>query len=470
MKNKVLDSTKKERLLYTIILVIFVVLSTLVSLKHEYWADEANTWLLARDGNIIQLFTKYMSNNGHPFTFIFIIKIFQLFGLNYSNFHIISILFSSIGIGLLLFKSNYKWYLKILLPFTYFIFYQYTVITRGYCLLLLLFSVLALIWEKRKEHYWLYTLLLIILINLEAYTFLIAGSLYLLELIDFFKNKNKDKKTIICLIILFLSFLITTIYMFPKSNNTTGISIKDLSIADAFLYSHSLPYFLSIIITIGVVGIIIYTYLKNNKKKELLETAIIFIPVYLFFNFYYCNYWHSGILFILFLFLFWIHKIDNTKLIKVLLLITCFVQIYWSYKSSINDYKYTYSPTKEVADFIKEYDYDNTTIYCNNYLCSAINPYFQKNIFALWPDNVGFYYESNNNPNYLFDYEADNILETKPDILIIANSSNEDKIEESHDKYSKLLDQYELHTFRGQAYFKDTVIKEFAYDVYVKKA
>ena len=466
MKKK----NKKELVLYSIILILFIVLTTLLSFKHEYWADEANTWLLARDGSIIKLFARYMSNNGHPFTFTFIIKFFQLFGLKFNYFHLISIIFSSIGVALLLFKSNYKWYLKILLPFTYFIFYQYTIITRGYCLLLPLFSLLAILWENRNKHYILFTILLIVMLNLEAYTFLIVGSIYLLELIDYLKNKKKDKKKLLCLITLFLSFIITIIYMFPRTNSVTGSSIKDLSIADAFIYSHTLPAYLSIIITIIILSIIIYTYLKNNKKKELIESIIIIAPVYLFFTFYYCNYWHSGILFILFLFLFWIHKIDNNILIKSLLLITCIVQIYWASKSSINDYKNIYSPTKEVADFIKEYDYENLNIYCNNYLCSAINPYFNKNIFKLWTDDVGFYYDSKDNPNYKFDYNVENILKVEPDILIIANSSNEEKIELSHQQYLPLLDKYELHTFKGNAYFKDTTIKIFAYDIYIKKA
>ncbi len=463
MKNK----NKKEQIIYSIILILFVFLTAFLSLKHEYWADEANTWLIARDGSLVSLFTKYLALNGHPFTFIGIIKLFQLFGLNYSNYHFISILFSSLGVAVFLFKSDYKWYIKILLPFTYFIFYQYTIITRGYSLLLFLFSLLAIIWEKRKEHYWLFTILLIILLNLESYTFLIAGSIYLLELINYFKNK--EKKNTIPLIVLFLSFLLTTIYMLPKSTDTTFIAPKDLGIADAFIYSNTLPSIISILSTIIIICGTVYVYLKNKKKKELFETVIIFTPFYLFFSFFYCNYWHSGIILILFLFLCWIHKLESNIFIKVLLLITCLTQIFWSYKASINDYKYIYSPSKEVANYLKEYDYNNLKIFCNHYICSEINPYFEKNIFAMWTQEIAFYDEGNDNPNYLYDYETESILKDKPDILIIANSSNEEDINKSHHKYQDLENYYTLKTYKGNAYFKDTIIKIFNYDVYIKK-
>jgi hypothetical protein len=165
MKNEVTKekalSKKIENSLYIFILIAFIVLVSIVSLKHEYWADEANAWLIASDSSIVQLFTKYLHVDGHPALFHLIIKLFQFLGLDYANFRIISILFSSLGIGYFLFKSNYKWYLKALLPFTYFLFYQYSVITRGYCLILLLLSLIADIWHKKKEKCILFTFLTI---------------------------------------------------------------------------------------------------------------------------------------------------------------------------------------------------------------------------------------------------------------------------------------------------------------------
>ena len=42
---KKLNIKKKEHILYSVVLTLFIVLSIIISLKHEYWGDEANAWL-----------------------------------------------------------------------------------------------------------------------------------------------------------------------------------------------------------------------------------------------------------------------------------------------------------------------------------------------------------------------------------------------------------------------------------------
>ena len=465
---------KKEYLLYLIILILFIVLSTMISFKHEYWADEAFAWLIARDASIIDIFKTEAALSGHPILFFLIIKSFQILGLTYKYFHIISILFSTLGVALFLWKSDFKWYIKCLIPFTFFIFYQFTIVTRGYCLILFLLSLLAIIWNKKEEHYYLFILILIALLSLESYTFLIAGSIFLLEIINFIKKYKKienKKKYFISFTILFLSFLLTTIYMFPRSNNIEGVGkmFKALSLDDAFLYSSSMPTIFKFIFLFLIIITIVVIYLKQNKKRELLETSIIFIPAYIFFEFFYNNYWHSGIFFLLFIFLSWIHNINKDKLFNYFMLLTCVVQIFWSVKSSINDYKNVYSPTEEISEYIKQYDYDNLVIYGQNYITVAINPYFNHNIFDLWYNDYSFYYFGKENPNNLFSYETKDILEKNPDIFIAAYHEGQKEIEKGHDKYKELEKNYTMKKFTGNAFFKDTTIKDFEYDVYIKK-
>ena len=470
--EKVKSFFNKKNVINIIILILFIVLATIISLKHEYWADEANSWLIARDSTITSLLTKYSAVDGHPILFFIILKFFQLLGLNYNNLHFISILFSSLGVAIFLFKSNFKWYIKCLIPFTFFIFYQYTVISRSYCLLLLLFSLLAFIWEKRDKHYILFTILLILLTNLEIYTMLIAGSIYFLELISFFKNyktNKQQKQKITCLIILFLSFLFTTIYMFPKNHIATALIPKDLSIADAFFYSSKYPYFVFIISIITIFGVIIYTYLIQKQTKELLEAAIIFTPTYIFFTFLYANYWHSGIIFITFLFLSWIHNLNKNKVFTIFLFLTCLVQIYWSISSSYKDYKYTYCPSREVANYIKEFNYEDLNIYAKHYTNVAVNAYFKHNIFELYYNDLAFYYISYDNPAIKFSYDLEDIIKINPDIFIAAYSSNEEDIQKGQEKYKPLEENYTIKSFHGKAFFKDEIIKIFEYDVYVKR-
>lgn len=463
-KNNKTSSKKKEYIFYTIILIIFITLVSIVSLKHEYWADEANAWLIAADSSIIELFTKYLHTDGHPALFHLIIKFFQFFGLKYNNFRIISIIFSSLGVGLFLFKSNYKWYLKALIPFTYFIFYQYTVVTRGYCLVLLLLSCIAILWEKRKEKCILFTIFTILLLSLESYTFLIAGSIYLLSIIDYIKEykqtKKHDKKLLTCLIVLFLAFLLTTIYVMPRSSNTFNPSNTIYYISNSFIIPFNASVTLKNIGTLIIIIIIGYLLVKNPQK--ILETFILLTPLLCFMSYKYCNLWHTGIMFLMILFIAWIHNYHKFKIFNIFMLLTCIIQIYWTINTSIYDYKESYSPAKEIADFIKTQDYENMKIYAAEFYESAINAYFDKNIFYNWNQDVRFFYWNKNNIYYELIYDAKTLLKENIDMIIITPTYQDidRKIIKKH---------YDEYIFDGSTYFQTEKYESMKVYVYIKK-
>jgi len=461
-----MKKNKKENILYIIILIIFIGLTTMISLKHEYWADEANAWLIAKDSTLIELFTKYLHTDGHPALFHLIIKFFQLFGLPYEGFRVIALLFSSLGVAFFLFKSNFKWYIKTIIPFTYFIFYQYTVITRGYCLILLLLSIIAILWQKRKEKCFLFSLFLILLLSLESYTFLIAGSIYLIFIIDyikdFLKTKKHNKKHLICLIIIFLSFLITTIYVLPRGDNTFFPRLTTYYISDSFVTVYNASKTIKTIFSLAffIFFFLLYKSIKDNKIRW--EAAIIITPLLLYMEFGYCNLWHIGIFFLLILFLAWIHNLNQIKIFNIVLIISCFIQIYWSINSSIYDYKSTYSPAKDAAIFLKRQDYQNKKIVAHEFYETAINAYFDKNIFDNWHEQTRFFYWNTSNKYYDYSTKPEDLVKQNVDIYIVTplyENIEFDKIRENYDEY----------IFKGSTYFETFKYENMDAYIYIKK-
>ena len=207
--------SRKQKIFYLIILLLFIGSALYVGYHHEPWADEAHAWLIARDTSLYTLFFKYLHTDGHPALWHLVLKIFMAFGGSYKYFFVIPVIFSSIGVTIFLFKSNFPWYIKILFPFSYFVFYQYTIVARGYCLLLPIMAAIAAIWDKRHEKCFLFTFLLILLTNTEAYTYILAGFIYVAYFYEFFTNKKieKRKEHIISLIILTISFIVTFLYV-----------------------------------------------------------------------------------------------------------------------------------------------------------------------------------------------------------------------------------------------------------------
>ena len=454
----------KKNIYKFIVLLLFILATSFIAQYHEYWADEAHAWLLARDASIFELFTKYLHSDGHPILWHLVIKFFQFLGLSYDNFNFISFLFSSLGVSVFLFKSKFKWYIKFLLPFTYFIFFQYTVVSRGYSLLFFLLSCLAAIWESRSKYYVVFTILLLLLLSSEVYMFLVAGSIYFLELIDYLKHKKtRTKVKLVCLIILFFSFLMTAIYVFPYSTNTFNpISSRNYIISDSFITSFNFNNVISIIISILLVLLIIIVYLKKNNFYYFIQSFIIIFPVISFMQIKYYNLWHLGIPFLIFIFIVWIQKLHQNKIIIFILLFSCIFQTLWSFSSSWYDINNSYSPVNEVVKEIKKYDYKNLVIYGSGFYDSSYNPYFEKNIYSNWNREIGFFYWDTSNIYYDISIAADSILNNNIDILIVSPLFTKRD-------YSSLLEYYNMYEFSGATYFQNFVYEDMTTYIYVRK-
>lgn len=459
MKNK----EKRKKILYLIVLLLFVILSFIICLHHEHWADESEAWLIARDTNFYTLFFKYLHTDGHPALWHLVIKFFQMFGLTYDYFFIIPIIFSTIGVGIFLFKSKFPWYLKVLFPFTFFIFYQYTVVTRGYCLLLPLLAWLACIWDKRYEKCFTFSLILFLLINAEVYSLLFAGGVYLYYFFVLFKQKKLfQKKYLLSFIFLAISFLFTAFYVYPIKTyvfNNSLINKGVYFISDSLFTPFYLNPYIKILICILVYIYLYKCYTKSNKPINFYQFLIFLIPVFLFLNFKYYNLWHLPIIFLLIIFCFWIHGMENNKLVVILLLFSFIIQIYWSFTSSLYDYKESYNPSKEVATLLKKYP--NNKIYGLSYNENTINAYFNKNIFVNW-DDIGFFYWDERNKFY--NKPVDESVMLKNNLEIVVSSDFYVTLDDNI-----LKDKYKIYKFKGYTYFEDEKYEDQTIKVYILK-
>lgn len=469
-------------LLYILIIILFVLLSVYVAIHHEYWADEAHAWLLARDCSVYELLTKYIHSDGHPILWFLVIKFFQMCGLKYDYFFVISVIFSTLGVILFVFFSKYPWYIKITLPFTYFIFYQYTVVVRGYCLLFFILNLIAITYEKRHTKIYLYSFLLLLLLSTEAYTFLFAGMLYLIYCYEFIKNRDeynrKDKiNHVICLILLFISFCLTVLYIYPYSTNTFNPSVLGYRISDSFFtifndvastlnFNCVVAYFSTLFIVILLLKI----FIKDKKKTKYF--LILITPIYLFFSFKYYRVWHLGIMFLIFIFIFEIFKLEKNKYVLLLLTLSICMQLFWSVCCVNYDLNNNYSGAKNAAYFIKENDYDSLKVFGSEFYSAALNPYFSGNIYDNWDDKGFFYwdircnyynlYEITDEYNAVNEYAVEYVLNENYDVVVLGD--------ESKFKYfDGLLDNYNYYDFAGRTYVENFEYEDQTYRVFVRK-
>jgi len=362
--------------------VIFCFLALYVGNYHEAWADEAQSWLIARDTNFIE-FIKTMRYEGTPFLWHMILKMFILFGFNYEQLYYIPIIFTIIGIVFLFKNKNVPYLFKFLIPLTYFVFFQYTVVARSYCLIFPILMIIAYIYGNKEKHLVLYGILLTLLMNVSLHCTLIAGGLWLEFLYYIFKKykteKSLNKKELIFVGIIALLLLITVIMIYPKKDCTYPriVRYNFFEIISEATYTNSRNMILNVIGSVLVFGIII----SIIKKENILGILVILLPTILLNLVITSSPWHIGIVFILILFLIIINNSFKNKIVFVLLLSSIIVQMYWCAKSINYDINFSYSAGKEASNYIKQLDYKNKKIVGYCFHSVTLNAYFDENIY-----------------------------------------------------------------------------------------
>lgn len=410
------NASKKSYVL--LILILYVAILSLMIVRHEPWSDETQAWLLARDASFSDLFIKYLRYEGAPGLWHLILMIPAKLHFPVEMLQIISGFFAIAGVYVFLRYSPFPKVIKVLVPFTYFIFYQYAVVARAYVVFPLLFFLLASIFHKRRKHPFIFFGLLMAIACLTIQgTFLAIGILlaHYIEVLREWKvlspkERREQLITVACFILLMLVFaFVLWIPMDYYRNRYHGV------FSPLNCLTKALITFTNALVTDFVDGV----------QRNLLFSIILFLPglftwymtlrtmlykrlayyfifplsiMALLVNHILISPWNYGILFIYWLFMLWISIEDVApvciekdqrvrKVLYPLVIIVLFVQCYWSYTALKFDWRYAYSGGKSVAHYIKSHHLENKKIYAMYTYQTAILAYFDKNILSNAPDS-----------------------------------------------------------------------------------
>lgn len=377
LKKKIETKEALWIILRIILILVFIFLAFFQMGFHEKWADEAQAWLLARDSSFFDLIFKYASLEGSTMLWHILLKVCISFGLDYSWYGIIPIIATVIGLVILEFKLKVPWYIKLLLPFTYYIFYQYTAIARSYCLIFPTLCYLAIIYPKRMEKPIFYGIGLVTLAGISLHGCLISGMLFLLYFFEYVAKRLKEEKSIrsllkekkiwitLLIIAIIYCFIIITVYpregipQFASNYNVSKIEKTFQIIGESIISAKEENLAFNVISTVVALGITMILFRGAEKEKKI---VLVLIPLLAFLVFIYGNQWHIGVLTETIFFVWYIlwqnQKENKTNLEKVCLicLITTilFIQISWSIRSFRYDKENSYSQGENVAIYLKE--------------------------------------------------------------------------------------------------------------------
>lgn len=396
-----------------ITLIIYLLGVCTVSFFHEPWFDEAQAWAIARSGTIKEILFEIPHNEGHPPLWDLLLLPFAKLGAPYElSLAIVNIFFITLAVAVLLFKSPFPKIVRCLLPFNFFLFYQFGVISRPYCILVLAMFLAAACHKNRNEHPVKYLLCLALMCSVHTFGIIIAGGFCIVWLGEIFSRHYKngtlakvftDKRCWLMLALLLFVVLIL-IEIFPSENTYVDgkatskeifhFSFNFIQLLWIFLIlteatigqmpqSLSTSYDTTSLITLSIVAVIIFILAVSifYSNKKLLNFLVPYLIFSLFCTLVYFSPHHMGIITALLIYEFWIivdesGKVKLPKYIQIIMnnlhgkmrtvakslaFISLLVPIAWSCSSSYFEIRYPYW-INAAADFIKEYDLDDYKI------------------------------------------------------------------------------------------------------------
>lgn len=447
-----------------IVILTFVVMAVIVAKAHEPWTDEAQSFLLARDNSVGEIiaWSKY---EGTTPTWFMIVKLFLTLGGSYDTYFLLPLFFTVIGLVIFEFKVRAPWYIKLLLPFTYFILFQYTIVARSYCMVFPALMWIASVYSEREKKRVSYCLAVFFLMSICSFSMVIAGSLFLIDVLTVIKEKKYSKKNIVCLAIIAIGLLITFLMILPNPDCTfqpaypKGLTsiIYQATVGSQKNAIYDGAVAITVIIVIGVA-----LSREKDARWKTINLLILFMPLLLELLMVTSTIWHIGNLTLLVFAAFMINgMINNNKVIQILITVICLIQIIWSGVTIDYELNNNYSGSKDAAEFIKQNKYENRKIYGLGFDVVALQPYFDHNIFGNQNTDKSFWLWKSDN-----DYVEDMSLSNDEDAIFVISAYY---VDDYGDIYNELIENnYKQYYFDGEMFTKTYIHENKGYLILLK--
>jgi hypothetical protein len=489
-----------------VVLVLYVAVVAFAAVVHEPWWDEAQAWLLARDASVSDLLTVYLSYEGHPPLWYLILSIPAKAGLPYGAMKWTAILIATIGVALLLFRlKNVPLVVRALVPFSFFVAFQFTVVARSYVLVPPILWALAAIYDRRARFFPLFVLLLIALSNVSVHGLGIAGGLFLLFLIDLARRRIalselSQRAFLIGTLLFAFNSIFLIVILWPPVNLKTG-PLVDLSFTPQHFAEvgfwilremmwggldemSNAPGIVALLLVLTAFALLMIFLRRRRALSVFLLPTIGMLPVAAL----YFGLWHEGLFFfaLLFaLFVAWQRSPSSSERRSLDFAVPCIIAIVllrhaqWTAQSIQYDATHPFTGSRAAAEFIARNQLDRTRLFGAGLRCVEIQPYFPHNIFRNYTiaGNVAFWDWSTENPWPLGNAKVTNprqmgqwfyqTMAQQPDYIVAAIGYRMDHL------YARALirrpDYRLIATFTGTTYWKSKQIEIIAFQIFARK-
>jgi hypothetical protein len=369
--------------------IVYALLAGLTVHRHEPWADEAHSWLLGRDASLAELWRHLLHYEGTPGLWQSCLHVLIRLGLPYPEYGYVPAFLSLAAVVLLLRYAPLPLFIRILLPFTYFLCYQYAVIARSYAFIAPLLFGIAVIYPNAVRKPVLTTALLCLLAGVSVHGFLISVCIWATLngplLFEWRRMRSSERRTFALQAMTYWAVLIFLLICAWPARDVAFAEHRGLAnlylladVTKAGLAGAFTGYWITSLALIALSTPLLW---RGGGWRFFL---LVNIALFLFGTLVYAQLWHFGILFLAWLFAIWISaaKTPVTAPTVLALIIAIGVQCYWTASAIGYDWDHAYSGSLAAAQYLRQSGLPAGGLYAIGYPTVAVQPYFPANIYS----------------------------------------------------------------------------------------
>jgi hypothetical protein len=172
-------TSRGERWFVAVVFGVYAAATLIVALHHEPWRDEADPWLLIRDGGVSTVLAR-TGWVGMPALWYLAITPLVKLGLPYVSMTLLNLAFAWAAALLFLIAAPFPRVVRALFVCSFFMAYEYAVIARPYALGLLLLFAALMAWRRRATAPMAFAICVALLANTTPHMLLLAAVLGLI--------------------------------------------------------------------------------------------------------------------------------------------------------------------------------------------------------------------------------------------------------------------------------------------------
>jgi hypothetical protein len=409
---------------------LYAVLVSATIAHHEPWADEAQAWQIAHSLPIGAMFRQYLRYEGSPGLWHLLLALLGRMHVSYAGMHWICGAAAVAGTALLVFLAPFPRYIRFLLPFSYYLAFQYAVIARSYVLVPPMLFLIAALWRRSGPV--TLALLLGLLGNLAMHALAISAGLAVVYAVEVWQGTRRVERRAL------LGGAVLLLALWGAAVLTVAPSPPDLSfrgpVNNAPLLRKLLEWPRRSIRTMllvaglprivgGVIWLVIaWRFLETRRLVYLLPV----VSLSLLLGYYY-SFWHVGLFLPTLAVGWWIAGMDTkpswaekAAVAGVLCVLT--LQIAWTAYAVNFDLRKAYSPDPAAARFLAPHVAAGEAIALtyvraeefNAYGSVGLGPYFgDRSIFMNQPDAFWWWTTREHT-----DAELERALDARPPLVV----------------------------------------------------